>query len=155
MNEPLIDALAQKIWDYHHLDHRLEKCDIILALGSNDLRVGEFAADLFLQGWAPTLVLSGNVGALTRGRFSKPEAEIFAEIALKKGVPPEAVLIEAKSTNTGENVMFSRRLIESKGLHPESILLVQKPYMERRSYATLMKIWPGKRVIVASPPILF
>src|SRR5262249_40532879 len=141
MNEPLIDALAQKIWDYHHLDHQLEKCDIILALGSNDLRVAEFAADLFLQGWAPTLVLSGNAGALTRDRFSKSEAETFAEIALKKGVPQEALLLEPESTNTGENVIFSRRLLESKGIHPGSIILVQKPYMERRAYATFMRVW--------------
>src|SRR5262249_31663289 len=134
---------------------QLEKCDIILALGSNDLRVAEFAADLFLQGWAPALVLSGNAGALTRDRFSKPEAEMFAEIALKKGVPQEAILIEARSTNTGENVMFSRRLLQERGIIPESILLVQKPYMERRAYATFQKVWPGKRVIVTSPPIPF
>src|SRR5262245_33953948 len=155
MSELRIDALAQKIWDYHHLNHRLEKCDIILALGSNDLRVAEYAADLFLQGWAPKLILSGNAGALTRERFSKPEAEIFAEIALKNGVPNEAILIEAESTNTGENVIFSRRLLESKGIHPDSILLVQKPYMERRAYATFMKVWPGKRVIAAAPQIPF
>src|SRR5262249_52276778 len=110
---------------------------------------------LFLQGWAPTLVLSGNAGALTRDRFSKSEAETFAEIALKKGVPQEALLLEPESTNTGENVIFSRRLLESKGIHPGSIILVQKPYMERRAYATFMRVWRGKRVIVSSPPIPF
>jgi uncharacterized SAM-binding protein YcdF (DUF218 family) len=159
MTESLIDQLAQKIWDYHRLNHKLEKSDVILALGSNDLRVAEYAADLYLQGWAPLLVFSGNVGALTRERFNKPEAELFAEIALKKGVPESAMLIEAESTNTGENIAFSRRLLESKGGYsgkgPSSLILTQKPYMERRAYATFMKFWPGKRVIVASPPISF
>ena len=58
MSESLIDELARKIWDYHHLNHTLEKTDIILALGSNDLRVAEYAAELYLQGWAPLLLFS-------------------------------------------------------------------------------------------------
>jgi len=41
------------------------------------------------------------------------------------------------------------------GLDPEKIILVQKPYMERRAYATFVNFWPGKRVIVSSPPIPF
>ena len=155
MKDSRIDNLARIIWDYHHLNHRLERADLILTLGSNDLRVAEYAADLYLQGWAPLLVCSGNAGALTRERFDKPEAELFAEIARKKGVPADAILIEAESTNTGENILFSRRLLESKGIDPASILLVQKPYMERRAYATLLNFWPGKRVVVASPPISF
>ncbi len=112
MSESLINQLAQKIWDYHHLNHELEKSDVILALGSNDLRVAEYAADLYLQGWAPLLMVSGNAGALTRERFSKPEAEMFAEIALKKGVPENAILIEAESSNTGEvELGFNEHLI--------------------------------------------
>lgn len=155
MSESLIDELARKIWDYHHLNHTLEKSDVILVLGSNDLRVAEYAAELYLQGWAPLIVFSGNVGALTRARFNKPEAELFAEVALRKGAPESAMLIEAESTNTGENVVFSRRLLESKGIDPDSLILVQKPYMERRAYATFMNFWPGKRVLAASPPIPF
>jgi uncharacterized SAM-binding protein YcdF (DUF218 family) len=52
-------------------------------------------------------------------------------------------------------VVFSRRLLESKGINPDSLILVQKPYMERRAFATFMNFWPGKRVIAASPPIPF
>ncbi|MGH9753547.1 MAG: YdcF family protein [Blastocatellia bacterium] len=155
MSKSLIDELARKIWDYHHLNHTLEKSDIILALGSNDLRVADYAAELYLQGWAPLLVFSGNAGALTRERFNKPEAELFAEVAMRKGVPENAILIEAESTNTGENVAFSRRLLKLKGIDPDNLILVQKPYMERRSYATFMNFWPGMRVIAASPPIPF
>jgi uncharacterized SAM-binding protein YcdF (DUF218 family) len=155
MSESQIDNLARKIWDYHHLNHTLEKSDIILALGSNDLRVADYAAELYLQGWAPLLMFSGNAGALTRERFNRPEAELFAEIALRRGVPQSAMLIEAESTNTGENVVFSRQLLDSKGIDPDSLILVQKPYMERRAYATFLNFWPGRRVIVTSPPIPF
>lgn len=155
MTELSIDELAKIIWDYHHLNHKLEKSDLILALGSNDTRVAEHAADLYLQGWAGRLMFSGNVGALTRGKFAKSEAETFADIAIGKGVPSSAILIEPNSTNTGENIAFSRRVLAERGLEPEKIIVVQKPYMERRAYATFVKNWPGKRVIVSSTPIDF
>src|SRR5262245_1665244 len=155
MDESSIDRLAQKLWDYHHLNHRLEKCEIILALGSQDLRVAEYAADLYLNGWAPRLLCSGKAGTFTRGRFAQSEAETFAEIALQKGVPGEAILIEPESTNTGDNVIFSRNLLLAHGFDPQNIILVHKPYMERRSYATFMKFWPGKVVIVTSPSLSF
>jgi len=32
---------------------------------------------------------------------------------------------------------------------------VQKPYMERRSYATFRKLWPEKELIVTSPQVSF
>ena len=155
MSSPLINQLAQIIWDYHHLNHTLEKSDLILALGSNDIRVAEYAADLYLQGFAPLLMFSGNVGILTKDQFSKPEAEVFADVARNKGVPETAILLEPESTNTGENIEFSRRILAERGIDPNSIILVQKPYMERRAFATFRKHWPEKNLIVASPPIPF
>lgn len=155
MDKSLIETLAQRIWDYMHLEHVLAKSDLILALGSNDLRVADYAAELYLQGWAPRLMFSGNVGALTRTMFDKPEAEKFAELALQKGVPASAILLESASTNTGENIRFSRQLLADRGIAVQRIILVQKPYMERRAYATFMNFWPGLELIVTSPPIPF
>jgi hypothetical protein len=54
-----------------------------------------------------------------------------------------------------ENILFTQQLLEDKGLHPHTFLLVQKPYMERRSYATFKKRWPDKELIVTSPQIAF
>src|ERR1700742_4232046 len=142
---------ARKLWDYHHMNHTPAKTDCILALGSYDLRVAHRAAELYLEGWAPILIFSGGLGVLTSKVWKEPEADQFARIALDKGVPAEAIFIENRSTNTGENILFTRQLIEDKGLHPNSFLLVQKPYMERRSYATFKKHWPDKELIVASP----
>ena len=59
------------------------------------------------------------------------------------------------SMNTGENVRFTRRLLEEVQLFPDRFILVQKPYMERRSYATFMRQWPGKTVVVTSPRVSF
>lgn len=148
-------SLAETLWDYHHMNHQLEKSDCILALGSHDLRVAERAAELFLQGWAPLVIMSGGLGNFTKEMWDVPEADQFAQIAIKKGVPAKSILVENRSSNTGENILFTQQLLESKGIDPVSFIVVQKPYMERRSYATFKKHWPEKKLIVTSPQIPF
>jgi uncharacterized SAM-binding protein YcdF (DUF218 family) len=150
-----IDDWARTLWDYHHVHHALEKADCIIVLGSHDTRVAERGAEVFLGGWAPLLVCSGHLGALTSGLWSRPEAEVFADVAIARGVPRERILVESRSTNTGENVDFSRQLLAEKGLRPKKAIAVQKPYMERRTLATFARRWPELEVVVTSPQIDF
>ena len=150
-----ITALANTLWNYHHMHHTLEKSDCIFALGSHDLRVADRAAELYLQGWAPLVIMSGGLGNVTKDVWTEPEADQFARIAVDKGVPASAILIENKSTNTGENIVFTRKLLEQENIDPQSFILVQKPYMERRTFATFQKQWPGKKMLVTSPQISF
>ncbi|HEY7698237.1 MAG TPA: YdcF family protein [Vicinamibacteria bacterium] len=149
------DRLARILWDYHHLDHEPRESDVILVQGSHDLRVAERGASLYLEWLAPLLVLSGGLGNLTRGMWDEPEARKFARVARRMGVPEESMLIEDRSTNTGENVHLTRRLLLDRGLDPKSFILVQKPYMERRTYATFRKVWPEKDAVVTSPRISY
>jgi uncharacterized SAM-binding protein YcdF (DUF218 family) len=155
MITPEVLSLAEQLWDYHHMHHTLTKCDCILALGSHDLRVAERAAELYLQGWAPLVIMSGGLGNLTKDMWTQSEADQFAAIALQKGVPPADILVENKSTNTGENIIFTQQLLKEKDIDPQSFIVVQKPYMERRSYATFKKHWPEKRLLVSSPQLSF
>jgi len=155
MVKPEVLVEARKLWDYHHLNHIPAASDCILVLGSHDLRVAERGGELYLQGLAPIIIFSGGLGNVTRGIWKDPEADRFARIALDMGVPAEAIFIENQSTNTGENILFTQRLLEDKGLRPQTFLLVQKPYMERRSYATFKKHWPDKELLVTSPQIAF
>jgi uncharacterized SAM-binding protein YcdF (DUF218 family) len=133
------------------MNHSLVKSDVIAVLCSHDTVVAERGAQLFLDGWAPLLVFSGGLGVITRHLWPDAEAERFARIAIGMGVPEDRILIENKSTNTGENVRFTRELLAAHGMDPESLILVQKPYMERRTFATFNKVWPGKRISVTSP----
>jgi uncharacterized SAM-binding protein YcdF (DUF218 family) len=155
MNQEEIDKAAKKLWNYHHMNNKLEKADCILVLGSHDTRIAERGAQLFLEGWAPLLIYSGGVGRLTEGLWNKPEAEVFVDIAIKMGVPKDKILIENKSTNTGENIIFTMKLLKEKKLDLQSFIVVQKPYMERRAYATFKKHLPDKKIIVTSPQISF
>ena len=148
-------SLARVLWDYHHMHHALERSDCIFALGSHDLRVADRAAELYLQGWAPLVIMSGGLGNVTKDVWTEHEADQFARIAVDKGVPAKAILIENKSTNTGENIVFTRKLLDQENIDPQSFILVQKPYMERRTLATFQKQWPGKKMLVTSPQISF
>lgn len=150
-----IISLGKILWNYHQMNQSLEKADCILALGSHDLRVPERAAELYLEGFARLVIMSGGLGNFTREIWTEKEADKFAAIAIEKGVPKEAILIENNSTNTGENILFTQKLLQEKGLDPHSFIVVQKPYMERRSYATFKKHWPDKKLMVTSPQISF
>jgi uncharacterized SAM-binding protein YcdF (DUF218 family) len=148
-------ALAQTLWNYHLMKHQIAEADAILVLCSHDERVAERAAQLFHEGWAPLVIFSGGQGAITRSLWDEPEAERFARIAAGLGVPRESILIEAQSTNTGENIAFTKRLLVERGLDLQKFIVVQKPYMERRAFATFRQLWPEKELIVTSPQVSF
>ena len=152
---PQIKELAEKIWHYHRLGHTLTTADAIMVLCSHDARVAERGAELFLEGWAPLLIFSGGLGSITKHLWSEPEADQFAAIAVGMGVPMGSILIENRSTNTGENVQLTRRLLAARGLDPRSFILVQKPYMERRTFATFRMVWPEPQIVVTSPQVSF
>lgn len=150
-----LSEAIQTIWDYHHMNHTLATADAILVLGSHDLRVAEWGAQLWLDGWAPWLIFSGGLGRLTEGQWQQTEAERFADIALRRGVPEESILREATSSNTGENFSYTTALLADKGLSFSTFIVVQKPYMERRAFATFYRHWPDKIAILTSPPLTF
>lgn len=155
-----VDQLAQMIWDYHNIRQDLEKSDLIFVLCSNDIRIAEYACDLYLQGYAPYILFSGGLAHqndILKTSWNIPEADKFTEIAIGKGIHKDKILTENKATNTGENFTFSYELLKQKGIKHKKMILVQKPFMLRRTYATFAKQWPGEKVdiILTSPPISF
>ena len=136
------------------MNQPVRPADCILVFGSHDLRVAEYGAALFLEKLAPLIVFSGKRGHLTE-RWRKTEADKFGEIAIQAGVPRNKILIENEATNSGENVLFSKRLLARKGINPRKLIVVHKPYMERRTWATFRKVWPQEKIVVTSPPLTF
>jgi uncharacterized SAM-binding protein YcdF (DUF218 family) len=155
MNDEQINKAAKVLWDYLQLHQAPNKSDAIFVLCSMDTRVAERGAELFKQGLGDYLIISGGCGKLTKDVFDKPEAQVFKDVAISKGVPAGKIIIEDKSTNTGENVRFTYNVLHQRDLSPHSFILVQKPYMERRAHATFMKQWPGREVeiTVTSPQL--
>jgi uncharacterized SAM-binding protein YcdF (DUF218 family) len=148
-------ADAQVIWNYHQMHHQPRRCSAGIGLGSHDLGVATFAARLYQASLFPVLVFSGANSATTAGRFPRGEAVHFSEHAIQLGVPRSAIIVEPEATNTGQNISYSRRALRQAGIQADSILLISKPYMERRAFATARKIWPDVDVVCASEPVTF
>ena len=69
------------------------------------------------------------------------------------GVPEADILLEDQCTNTRENIEFTRRLLQEKGVPHEHILGVHQPFMERRITAALGVYWPELNFSVTSPQV--
>lgn len=63
---------------------------------------------------------------------SMPEAECMYLYLTEKGIAPERIYQEDKSTSTRENLLFSQEIIEAEGLNPE-IAIVTNEYHEYRA----------------------
>ncbi|MDP3993188.1 MAG: YdcF family protein [bacterium] len=149
-----IDILAKKLWDYGSMHHKLKNADAIVVFGSYNPIVANRAAELFKEGWAPLIVFSGNRSDSTTS-WEKTEAETMADIAIELGVPKDKILIEPDAKNSGENALFSKALLAKHGIYPKRVIVIQKPYAERRAYATTRARWPEVEVITSSPQLSY
>lgn len=120
---------------------------------SHDLGVADTAVDLYRRGLTPLLVFTGATSPTTRERMPRGEAVHYRERAIELGVPGSAVLVEPEARNTGENIRFSRAVLEGAGVDVSPVLLITKPYEERRAYATARKLWPDVEIVSASTPM--
>jgi uncharacterized SAM-binding protein YcdF (DUF218 family) len=144
---------VETLWNYHDLRHDLRPCDVGIGLGSHDLGVARIAVRLFRRGLFDRIVFTGANAPTTVQRFPRGEAVHYGEYATEHGVPPASVLIEPYARNTSENLTFTRELLTKRGLEPRSVILMSRPYQQRRAYATCKKVWPEVEVLCASLPL--
>jgi uncharacterized SAM-binding protein YcdF (DUF218 family) len=124
--------------------------DCVFVLGSKYLDVARFAGALCAKHGYPLIVFSGNRGRNTAA-FASTEAETFERIARPLLPATTQVLLEKESTNTGDNIRFSLRLLAERSIDCRRFLLVQNPTMTRRALATFEKEKPGAAVTCLSP----
>ncbi|MFC4498908.1 MULTISPECIES: YdcF family protein [Streptomyces] len=142
---------AQLCWAYQRMQPR--PCSVGIGLGSHDLGVADTTADLFRRGMMPLIVFTGATSKTTQERMPRGEAQHYRDRAIELGVPGNAILVEPHARNTGQNIILSRSPLEDGGIEVSSVLLISKPYEERRSYATARKLWPGVEFVSASSPM--
>jgi DUF218 domain len=146
---------ARQLWDYLCLGIPVEPAECLLVFGGHDIGVAERAAELYLDGRAPFLVVSGGSRAVPDGSVFTTEADAITDVLLHRGVPKEVIALERLAANTSENFWLSAEQLRDLGLDPQSFLVVQKPYSERRTLATARRRWPFRRVAVTSQQISF
>jgi len=146
-------AHARVIFDFHQLRHRVIPAGVIIALGTNDIRVAHHAVELYQQALAPRILFTGGVAHqndLLATAWSEPEAEVFAREAVARGVLAEHIWIEPQATNTSENLRFARALLAERGVAPANVIVAVKPFMQRRAMATMAVVWPEMPATVSS-----
>ena len=101
-----------------------------------------------LQGDQPSRMLRDRLNAAARYLEANPEsvcivsggqgadeicteASVMRRYLLEKGIAEERVILEDKSTNTAENLRFSRELIQSRGLNERVVIATQEFHQYR------------------------
>jgi len=110
--------------------------DVILVLGSAvwpneqpspSLRARtERAIELYQQGYAPYLLLSGGLG-----RYPPEEAEVMRRLAVEAGIPQEALILDKEAHSTWESMEQAREILEQEGW--ETAIIVSDPFHIERS----------------------
>lgn len=142
---------AKVIWDYLASFSHPEPSDVIVVCCSYDIRVCDYACDLLRESLAPMIVFSGNKGNWTQHLWENCEADVFRARAEANGVNPARLLTETESTNIGENIAYTRRIIPDA----KRVIFVSKPVTILRVKLTAPIQWPGIQAYVASPTFSF
>ena len=103
----------------------------------------QHAIDIYRERYAAHLVFSSGY------TYSFPEAELMRAAAIEQGVPPAAIVLEARSTNTYENARFTAEIFRDHRW--QSMLLVSSPYHMRRALLVWHRVAPGLAVTPAPP----
>ena len=143
----------QVIWDYLCLHQPPEKADVIVGFGNFNTDIPRRAAELYHQGYAPKILFTGGLGRNTEGLLPEPEAVRFARVAMACGVPEQDILLEDRSSNTRENIEFTRQLLQDRKIPHRRILGVHQPFMERRITAAMGVYWQSLDFSVTSPQV--
>ncbi len=146
-----IKKYSMTLWDFLVLNDSPTKCDVIIAHGSYDTRIVEKAAQLFKEGFAQYILISGGFGRLSGQNATRTEAEIFRDVTVSMGVPEDKIILENKSTNTQTNITYSKAALEQSGIPFSKLIAIQLPYILKRTAESYKINWPDADIIFVSP----
>lgn len=146
-----VSECVRILWDYMNLHMEPKKAEIIVGFGCYNEEIALRCAQLYFEGYAPQILFTGGLGRNTKQMWTQPEARRFAALAVAAGVPGKRILIEDRSSNSAENILFMRKILEERGI--TRILGVHKPFMERRVFAAMGVYWPEAEFTVTSPQV--
>lgn len=141
----------QELTDLVFLEDIPKTADVIFVPGSAEGALAKKAADLYQKGYAPLIVPSGKYAKWTgKCEFEgfETECDYFTQIMLDQGVPETAILKEREATYTYENAIYTRRLLEKKGISVKKALLCCQAYHARRSRLYYQVLFPEAEIYV-------
>lgn len=137
----LTPAEVQEITEAVFAPSLPRQSDLLLVFGAS-ASSGRWAsaAQLLLDGFAARALVTGGVPYQDGSTAS--EAAGIRNALLAAGVPASAVLVEERSTNTLENVLFAIELLDALESVPKSLLFYCKSHHSGRVWRTLSKYLP-------------
>ncbi len=143
---------AESLPDNAVFETPVSRADLLLVLGNKEKGASRLlamrAAALYRAGHAPRIIASGGVTDDDGHR----EARHIRTYLLAMGVPAKNITCEDKSTNTRENISFSRSIamrMRDLPRHPRVIVLGQR-FASRRIAMTLAAQWPEATGMITS-----
>ncbi len=158
MEDPILYA-GNTLWEYMRLHEPVVDADCLLVIGSLNDTIAVEAARLEKEYSYKSIVISGGSSRIDKTRAlgwgNDSEAEHFLKKMHQSGCSRMDIILEQNASNTGQNASFTYLLLKARGMVPASVLVLTKPYMERRASATFDMQWPDKRTEIrfASPQI--
>lgn len=130
----------KKITEYIFLKSNPQKADLALVFGTRHKEAIDKVFELYQAGLVPKIVVSGGQNRVT----GENEALEMSKILIARGVDRNDIILENKSTNSLENVLFSKQVIgEQFGFsNIKKIIAVVKHYHSRRALMTLKRHFP-------------
>lgn len=130
------------LYDYIDADQKHRQAGIVLgaALWDNEPSPAlkerlNLALQLLKQHKIDYLILSGG-----KGKAKISEAEAMAQYLINRGISKERIILEAKSSNTKENMLYSAKLIQQYGFQEVYIITHDYHMFRALAYARKAKI---------------
>ncbi len=154
------DALT----DFIFVEQKPQRSDIIFVPGGPCGEIAWHAADLYHQGLAPKILVSGRHSVLSesfcgplspssyQNRTYQTECAFLCDVLKDLGVPDEAILREEQASYTYENAIYCRDLTDRLKLTVSSAILSCQAFHARRALLYFQLLFPDTTFYV-SPAI--
>lgn len=136
--------VIKAISNFIFLKDKAVKSDIIIVPGSSQINIIKKAINLYKLGFSKKIIFTGSFNE----KIQKYESEFGKEYALSMGVNKKDIYVENKSTNTKENAVYARKIVNKYGLCSKKIILPCKTYHSMRLKMTFLSEFPESKIII-------
>ena len=156
----MTDRIITDISDFIFVSDNPCKVDTIFLPGGSHPEQPEYAAELYKQGIAPILIVSGGV-SVKKQKFDgvkskadvyngnyKTDCEFLTDALSKNGVPLSCIYGEDKSGHTRDNAFFSKKVADENGLDIKTAIIVCKAFHARRCLMLYQMAFPDVEIKV-------
>ena len=159
-----MNQIIKDISDFIFVSDTAKDADIIMVPGGSWPELPEAAAQLYHEGFANMILISGGI-SITTSQFPGPktktkiytgdyktEYEFYRDVLIKNDVPERAIIGEDQSSFIRENSIYAKQLLDERQISVRSALLVCKSFHARRCLMSYQAAFPSVDFSVISIP---